>query len=649
MTSSKTLYWIVLAVTATATAMVYAPGLDGPFLFDDSTHITQNRWVQIKDLDWQSLLQAWNSSFNDFPSNRPLAQASFGVNHALAGLDPWSFKATNLALHLLSGLLVFVFVRFAFRAIGHAEVDARLSAVLAAATAAVWLLHPIHVSTVLYTVQRMALISNLGMLLGLVCYLYGRIRIAEGRQGAAWMLAAAPIALIGFLGKENAVLMPLLLLVCELTLLRGLSPGNCRGFIRTVWVGYIALPLVIGTAYVAGNPELFSYEGRAFTLEQRLLTQPRVLWTYVQWLFIPDITAFGLFHDDLQLSTGWTTPPTTLLAAAGLLIILIAALTLRKTAPVFAFAVLFYLANHALESTIFPLEMMFEHRNYLASLGPLLLLSWLVVVVSARFKVRRLALVVGALLLLSYSAVTHLRVADWSSYRNFVFSTVENHPESRRSNFMAAQLLIAMIGQSIGDTDDLEAAARQFLLTGLRLDEGCIDCLFGLVALDLHVGRQPHGDVIGALRDKLRTGDVGPTHVAVTQFSFLARWHKGDGTKLSVADVTGIYDAALANPGWNYTGRASIEAAYREYHEFVSGDLTAAERHARAAIAAWPQQWGYHAHLISVLRKQDRPAVALAALDEAATAVRNARQQAELANLRDMIRRDLEKKAHASQ
>ena len=167
------------------------------------------------------------------------------------------------------------------------------------------------------------------------------------------MLAAAPIALVGFLGKENTVLMPLLLLVCEFTLLRKVTLGPHPARVRLIQVGYIVLPLVIGIAYVVTHPGLLSYEGRAFTLEQRLMTQPRVLWTYLQWLFVPNITAFGLFHDDLVLSTGWVTPPTTLIAVAGWCVTFVAAILLRARAPVFAFAVLFYLANHALESTVF--------------------------------------------------------------------------------------------------------------------------------------------------------------------------------------------------------------------------------------------------------------------------------------------------------
>ena len=191
MPNSRYQYGIVI-LALVATVLVYAPGLDGPFLFDDHIHITQNQWVKIESLAWPDLIRAWNSSFSAFPANRPLAQLTFGVNHALAGLDPWAFKTINLVIHLVTGVLVFVFSRLVLSAVFRGRGDPAWHGICAAAVAAVWLLHPLHVSTVLYTVQRMAQLSTLSLLAALSCYFWGRIRIAEGRPGIGWILAAVP-------------------------------------------------------------------------------------------------------------------------------------------------------------------------------------------------------------------------------------------------------------------------------------------------------------------------------------------------------------------------------------------------------------------------------------------------------------------------
>ena len=622
------------------TFLVYADGLNGPFLFDDSIHITQNRWVKIESLSPASLAQAWHSSFSAFPSNRPLAQLSFGINHAIAGLDPWAFKTTNLALHFIIGVIVFVFIRLVSQSVGD-DATAKHAYMLAIATAMFWLLHPLHVSTVLYTVQRMAQLSSLSLLLALSTYLWGRLQIAQGKSGIGWIIATIPIAVVGFLGKENTILLPLLLLVCEITILRNVGLGNRPRQIHFTRAVLIALPLLAGFMYVMTHPGLFSYDSRPFTLEERVLTQTRIIWHYLWWIFIPDVTTLGMFHDDIPNSTGLLDPPTTLPAMGGIIGIIIAAIVLRKRFPVFAFAVLFFFANHSLESTILPLEMVFEHRNYLASLGPLFLLAWLVVVASTRMKVRTLAITLGTLLLIVYAGATVVRVSNWSNYVSFALATVENHPNSPRANFLAAKLLISSLEKAKENQKDIAQSAEEFLNKGIAVDPQCINCYFGKVVLKLHLDQLPSQETIIQLTNALRTGDVGPTKMSINQFSYLVKWHRSDGIKLQDGDLEVIFDAALANPKLKNTGRAGVEAAYREYFEFVAKDPETALEHAQAAIDAWPKQWSYHMHKIELLRKLERHEEALEALDIAATVASNVTKVKQTQKVREKILREM--------
>ena len=633
MPTSKIPY-LRVSLALAATIIVYAQGLDGPFLFDDHIHITQNQWVKIESLGWPDLVRAWNSSFSAFPTNRPLAQLTFGINHALAGLDPWAFKTTNLIIHLMIGSLIFIFSRLVLRAVYGGASDSAWHGICAAAVAAVWLLHPLHISTVLYTVQRMAQLSTLSLLAALSCYFWGRIRIAEGRPGSAWIRAAVPIAALGFLGKENAALLPLLLLVSEMTVLRNVSTSNQRNFIRIVWVFFIALPLLASLAYFAMHPGYFNYDGRTFTFEERTLTQARALWLYVKWIFVPDISAFSLFHDDIQLSSTFKDPPSTLISIIALIVVVAAAIALRGKAPVFAFAVLFYLASHSLESSVFPLEPVFEHRNYLASIGPLLFLGYLITIASERANVRGLAMVVGTLLLVTYGFAAYTRIDNWSSYNSFILSSVENHPASPRANFLAGQLLISALSNSDTGKDELADSGRAFLQRGIELDSRCINCMFGLVVLDLHLDKRPDADLIENLKTTLRSGHVGAMKVSVSQFGYLVRWQQSHNSSLPNDDLESIFDAALANPAWIHTGRAGIEAAYREYWHHVAEDLPRALKHAQAAVRAWPDQWSYQYAVAKLLLKLDRPEEALTVLDNAVQFADNDKKQRKTAALR---------------
>ncbi len=102
---------LVLAPFA-ACALVYLPTLSGALLSDDYA-------VLAAVSDWSReghLLRALLSKFHsglDSPSfyYRPLSMASFGANFALSGADPLGWRLTNLALHLISGALVFAIAR----------------------------------------------------------------------------------------------------------------------------------------------------------------------------------------------------------------------------------------------------------------------------------------------------------------------------------------------------------------------------------------------------------------------------------------------------------------------------------------------------------------------------------------------------------
>ncbi len=84
---------------------------------------------------------------------------------------------------------------------------------------------------------------------------------------------------------------------------------------------------------------------------------------------------------------------------------------------------------------------------------------------------------------------------------------------------MAGQLLISAIENSEDNAPALADAARTFFNNGLEADPRCINCMFGLVVLDLHRNKQPDPDLISRLAEALRSGYVGPTKVSVSQFS----------------------------------------------------------------------------------------------------------------------------------
>lgn len=84
---------------------------------------------------------------------------------------------------------------------------------------------------------------------------------------------------------------------------------------------------------------------------------------------IPRAVAFGPFHDDYTVYD--SSSILAWLAAAAWLLVAVLAFILRQRTRLPLFALLWFTVAHLVESTVIPLELYFEHRNYLAVVGPL--------------------------------------------------------------------------------------------------------------------------------------------------------------------------------------------------------------------------------------------------------------------------------------
>ncbi len=438
--------YLVIALPAllALTVFVYWRGLGGGFILDDY----QNLHILLQLFDHRMTLWQIMFSSDSGPLRRPVAMLTFGLNMRFEGPDVWDFKYTNLMIHLLCGVLIFALARQLLRAWRPDDTDERRSW-FALLTAALWLLAPLLVSTTLYTVQRMAQLSALFSIIGMISYIAGRNRL-DRRPGAgfALMLAAVLICMpLAALSKENGFLLPLLLLVIEVFFFGFKGTPGTRRLLVGFFTVFLALP-VLGTILVLiFRPALLlgSYAGRPFTLTQRLMTETRVLFYYVRNLLVPNGEGMGVFHDDYVLSTGLLTPATTLYSIAGWALVLTAAVWGRRRHwwPLL-FGVCFFLAAQSMESTIIPLELVFEYRNYLPSFG----IFFMVVMILAyllerRPELTRLVVPFMAVLPFFYAFATYQRANVWSSWTSILLSAERTHPRSPRVHIELAGIYSA--------------------------------------------------------------------------------------------------------------------------------------------------------------------------------------------------------------
>ena len=419
---------------ALATIAIYWTGLNGPFLLDDTPNLAPlQRWMDGQAGMLELILGNTSGSLG-----RPVSMLTLWFSAATGGMHPFPFKLGNLLIHLLCGWAGWQMLR---RLLDQDPRLATRASLVAAALAGLWLLHPINVSTVLYAVQRMAQLSTLFVLLAVWMYVRGRQQLIEGHARAALirLFVLFPLLLLaGLFSKENAAVAPALCLVVELAYFsRQPRSGHA---LPTFYAAFLLLPALAAIAIMVAMPDtLFGlYATRDFTMLERLLSQPRALMEYLGLVFWPRGGMMGVFVDDFVVSTGLLSPASTLLAIVALLAISGIAIAMRRQAPSVFAGWFFFLVAHGVESTLLPLELYFEHRNYLPLFGLLLasagLLAWLLDKLAKPEPVReRIGLALPAVAAVALAAITWQQVQVWKSMDSIVAQALANRPGSLRA------------------------------------------------------------------------------------------------------------------------------------------------------------------------------------------------------------------------
>lgn len=568
---------LALAALCLLAWLAYAPGLSGGFLFDDLVNLPALGATGPVD-DWPTFWRYLTSGTAD-PTGRPLALLSFLLDARDWPADPAPFLRTNVLLHLLNGALLFALLRALGRWLDGASARTDAAALLGAG---LWLLHPLLVSTTLYIVQREAMLPATFILLGLLAYVHGRGMFARAsRQGAAWMLGGIGLGtLLAVLCKGNGILLPLLAWVLEATVLRRrhgapADPATEPGLRRLRLVLLVVPSLLLG-AWLASQLRHLGQDldVRAWTLGQRLLTEPRVLLDYLQLLLVPRAVSTGLFNDGYVVSTGLLHPASTLPALLLVAALVALGFALRRRAPAWSAALLFFFAGHVLESSVLPLELYYEHRNYL----PALLLFWPLGRALCRWRGPAWARGAVALGLLALCALTTWQRSDlWGRPDAMALAWARHNPGSPRAQAAAAmaELRLGQPRQALQRLQPLVARQpHELQLVFNQVDAACrvhgIDTRQAqAVAVALRHATEGHGLAWRWLDRSLDTAHAGACR----------------GVDLATVDLW--LASAAANPMMQAPGRRQDLHALAGRLALLRGQPAAARRHFDRALEAW--------------------------------------------------------------
>lgn len=430
-----------------AVAFTFWPGLSGYFILDDYPNILEREAIHLDSLDAESLSAA-AGAYSAGIISRPLGTLSLALDHYFWGLSPRGFKLTNLLLHILNTLLVLLLVQRLVDLQSSRTGQTRWPWWSAPAIAAVWAMHPLQVSTVLYATQRMEILAVTCLLFALLFYIRARVDLNEGlRKGWLSLLAACLAAGLGLLSKETGVLFIAFAAGLEVAVF-GFRTRNAKdqtalrsGFAITVAACFLYYAFFLFPALT--TPE--AYANRDFTWYERLLTQLRVLPMYWSWYLAPIPDRLLFFYDQIRPSSNLFTPISTLLGGLSLAGLGLAGFRLRHKAPLVFLGVVWFFGAHLLTSNVFSLELAFEHRNYFSLLAGIITVAGLLHFFSSYLKAIP-APTVTVVVILALSSLTAIHAATWGDRMNLTMNLAHINPESER-----AQLELGVIYGAMAD------------------------------------------------------------------------------------------------------------------------------------------------------------------------------------------------------
>lgn len=548
----------------------YQPALSGAFQLDDVQNL-----AGLASVEDSASAADFVLSGTAGPGGRPLALLSFA-----AQADEWqhgaeAFLRVNVLIHLLNTVILAACL---YQLSLLQSIARERAAVIAAVAAGCWVLMPLLATASLLVVQRMTTLSALFALLGLLGYLMARRRLESSptKSMVAMSVSLGVGTVLSMLCKETGVLLPALVLVLEATVLK--RPASVP-YWRAWHSVFLVLPAVVVAAYLATR---FAYSDadiarRGFTGWERLLTEAGLLWVYLQKALLSSAAALGVYQPSPEVSQSLF-GARALLSSLTWLALIGVSIVYRRRWPLMALAVLWYLAAHSLESTVLPLELYFEHRNYLPIVGPVYAAVAALILGGARLRRAAMVLiplymVASAFVLYSFASLS----GDPSTSSRY---WAHRYPDSVRA-------VTTMAGYQLSEEGPLRALSTIENLVARAPQHGYLQTqVLNMRCLFLPDG--DHGSVITAAREMLP--GVEFTYTAGTMLSELfSTAIAGRCSAVDVSTVEELAQALYSNP------RYAAVPGYQQFHyKLMAGiarqkgraDLTLANL--EKAIAAQP-------------------------------------------------------------
>jgi hypothetical protein len=429
LTHSRWQSFIYLLVLVGVVFLLYSNTFNNPFILDDWSNITSNISLRLEDF---SLKEIKESARDSQISTRPISYITFALNYYFHQFRLPGYHLVNILIHVFAGIFLYLFFKITLSLESQRQ-QIVVSNMLAFSAALLWVIHPLHIQSVTYIVQRMNSMAAMFYILSMLLYVQARVTPAMLKK-FLYFGGCLISGLLALGSKEIAATLPFFILLYEWYFLQDLSIS----WLRKRLLPIAAVAILFGAIvlfYLGDDPVariMASYNIRDFSLAQRVLTEFRVVVFYISQVFLPHPSRLNLEHHFL-ISNSLFDPFVTLLSLGLLLVMFIGAILLAKRQRLISFSIFWFLGNLVIESSVIGLEIIFEHRTYLPSM---LFVLAAIVLADRLLKTARVKTALLVLVFLVFSTWTFQRNMVWQDELALALDSVAKSPDKPRTHMV---------------------------------------------------------------------------------------------------------------------------------------------------------------------------------------------------------------------
>jgi len=496
--------------------IIYSNTLNSPFVFDDIKAIKENHFIRTEELSWRNIINAATG----YGKSRPVSNLTFAFNYYFGRYNVVGYHLVNILISIINGILLFFLLKITLTIYSRqrfvaSKLDSFTVTSVSFCTALLWLAHPVQTQSVTYIVQRMNSMGAMFFILALLLYAKGRLSQHRASQISDiqdknerqkkhssycyyWFLGCALAGVLAFGSKESNASLPFFIFLYEWYFFQDLDMNWLKRSLKyivliAILFGLFAL-ISLGLEPLEKLKSLRDFSAGQFTMDQRLLTQTRVVVYYLSLLVYPHPSRLNLDYD-FPLSYSLIDPFTTLPALIIIVGLVILGIYLAKSQRLISFCIFWFFGNLVIESSVIPLALIFEHRLYL----PSMLLFLIPVTLGYRY-IKLIWLRAGLLCLavVVLSVWTYQRNQVWENELTLWTDVVKKSPNKARPQ--------VNLGLVLANQDRLDEAIQHYIKS-IQLDPN-----FAETYNNLGVVLKNQGKLNEAIQHYRKALQINPTY-----------------------------------------------------------------------------------------------------------------------------------------